>query len=334
MLILIVLASVAMIVWQRYRVRAAADRQRQLADWARARGWHYRTGDGGLVRHWSGPPFVGGGWAGNVFTGEVEGRAFTAFEYGYEEGSGDNTVTRRFQVTTVALPAALPMLWIAPETGFDRLSQRLGSQDIDFESAEFNRAFTVRADDERYAHAVIHPRMMEYLLRSPARWQSIRIEGSTLLMWESGELSTDRLLVNVGTLAQIAALIPGHTLEQHAIAEQPAEQHRFAGSVTGVRPEPTLGGLLRPAFLLLWSLLWCGLTLPVALAVLASQSALDWSGLWNNWPLAAIVFLFPLIGVAVAIIALTRLIRGFIAIRLNKRDRDRRLLSLPNPDRP
>lgn len=330
-LILMLLFAAAGVIWQRYSARAAAERRRRLEDWARARGWHYSAGDDRLVRHWNGPPFVGRGWATDVFTGEVDGRSFTAFEYGYEEGSGDDSVTRRFQVTALALPVPLPMLWIAPERAFNRFTRRLGSQDIDFESAEFNRTFVVRADDERYAHAVIHPRMMEYLLRSPAREQSIRIEGNTLLMWEPGGVSTDRLLVNTSTLAHVAGFIPSHALEQHLVTQPPGERS-FAGSITGVRPEPTPRGLLAPGFMLLWSLVWCAISVPLAFVIVAVTFRNGLPSSPGELATAAIAGLFALIGIVVLVIALARLIGGFVAIRLNKRDRDRRHLAGPGPD--
>ena len=39
--------------------------------------------------------------------------------------------------------------------------------DIDFESAEFSTKFYVKNVDKKYAYDLIHPRMMEFLLRNP-----------------------------------------------------------------------------------------------------------------------------------------------------------------------
>ncbi|HEX5336076.1 MAG TPA: hypothetical protein VFW55_09355 [Propionicimonas sp.] len=48
--------------------------------------------------------------------------------------------------------------------------RRLGEK-VAFESAEFNRAFTVRAEDPKFASDVIHPRTMEWLLATnPRGW--------------------------------------------------------------------------------------------------------------------------------------------------------------------
>jgi hypothetical protein len=59
---------------------------------------------------------------------------------------------------------ALPNLVIRPETFFDKVGAALGFDDIDFESAEFSRKFMVQSSDKRFAYAVVHQRMMEFLL--------------------------------------------------------------------------------------------------------------------------------------------------------------------------
>jgi len=43
----------------------------------------------------------------------------------------------------------------------------MGFDDIDFESEEFSRTFWVKCEDERFAYDVIHPGMMEFLLKGP-----------------------------------------------------------------------------------------------------------------------------------------------------------------------
>lgn len=45
-----------------------------------------------------------------------------------------------------------------------------GLRDIEFESEEFNRAFTVKCDDRRFANALIDGRMMAWLLEDRSRW--------------------------------------------------------------------------------------------------------------------------------------------------------------------
>ena len=60
------------------------------------------------------------------------------------------------------LPGPLPQLEVTHEGIFGgAVANALGFADIQFESEQFNRAFRVKADDQRFGHAVIHPQMME-----------------------------------------------------------------------------------------------------------------------------------------------------------------------------
>ena len=59
---------------------------------------------------------------------------------------------------------SLPPLSVDPENFLDRFVGRLTDNDIDLESEDFNRAFTVSCPDRKFASDVLHPQMMEFLL--------------------------------------------------------------------------------------------------------------------------------------------------------------------------
>jgi hypothetical protein len=63
------------------------------------------------------------------------------------------------------IDASCPALQISEENVFTRLADVLTFRDIEFESDEFNRRFTVRGADERFATAFCDARMMDWLLR-------------------------------------------------------------------------------------------------------------------------------------------------------------------------
>ena len=80
-------------------------------------------------------------------------------------GKSTQTHTYRFSYLIVHLPfAGAPDLLIRREGMFDKLAGAFGFDDIDFESADFSKRFYVKSPDKRFAYAVIHPRMMEFLL--------------------------------------------------------------------------------------------------------------------------------------------------------------------------
>jgi len=80
-------------------------------------------------------------------------------------GKSTSTTTYRFSFLIVHLPyAGVADVLIRPEGLFDRLKSVVGFDDIDFESAEFSRAFYVKSPDRRFAYDLIDARMMEFLL--------------------------------------------------------------------------------------------------------------------------------------------------------------------------
>jgi LemA protein len=66
--------------------------------------------------------------------------------------------------------------------GFSRLADALTFRDIEFESEEFNRRFTVKGADERFATAFCDARMMDWLLRHGDGY-AFEVVGDRLLCW-------------------------------------------------------------------------------------------------------------------------------------------------------
>jgi hypothetical protein len=91
------------------------------------------------------------------------------FDYWYYEESTDSKGNRsrtyyRFSCVMSPVDAACSHLTLAHENVFTRLGDHLGFRDIELESEEFNRAFTVRSPDRKFAVDFCDARMMEWLL--------------------------------------------------------------------------------------------------------------------------------------------------------------------------
>lgn len=109
-----------------------------------------------------------------TLSGEYRGYWVEAFEYVYEtygtDSKGNRTTNYNWSnhyVLTERHPDAplpYPELRVYPETLLSRIGQALGFDDIDFESIEFSKAFTVRSKDKRFAYDILNPRIMELLL--------------------------------------------------------------------------------------------------------------------------------------------------------------------------
>jgi hypothetical protein len=80
------------------------------------------------------------------------------------------------------IDARCPTLQISEENLFTRLADTLTFRDIEFESEEFNRRFTVKGADERFATAFCDSRMMDWLLRHGDGY-AFEVVGDRLLCW-------------------------------------------------------------------------------------------------------------------------------------------------------
>lgn len=148
----------------------ALRRRRKLADWAAAHqlGFDERK-DSDLSERFPGMYCLRmalGPFALNVMQGRWGGRAVLAFDYCYPAFQRSRR-TCDFSAVIAPSDAALQQLFIRPKRFSDTTSDIFGVGDIEFESAEFNRKFCVRAAGKRWAYDVIHPRMMEFLLAAP-----------------------------------------------------------------------------------------------------------------------------------------------------------------------
>lgn len=116
----------------------------------------------------------------NMVTGHLHGREVTLCEYRYTTGSGKNQSTHTFTCGAWQLPVPLGHTAIRPEGLFDRVAEWFGQNDIDFESSEFSRRYHVNGDDRREVYAVLHPRMMEFIMASDVR--HLEIIGRTAMV--------------------------------------------------------------------------------------------------------------------------------------------------------
>jgi hypothetical protein len=105
----------------------------------------------------------------NVMWGVWQGVESRVFDFWYYDESTDSNGSRsrtyhRFSCAMAPVEAACSHLMLSRENVFSRLGDHLGFRDIELESEEFNRAFTVRSQDRKFALDVCDVRMMEWLL--------------------------------------------------------------------------------------------------------------------------------------------------------------------------
>jgi hypothetical protein len=191
---------------------AAKRRRETMQAFAVARGWRYEPDQPLLVDRFSGPPFgLGfGRQAYNVLYGTHDGRDLVSFDYTYKTRSSDGktttTHTHTFSVLALRMGVAMPPLSVDPESFLDRFVGRITGNDIDLESEDFNRAFTVSCPDRKFASDVLHPQMMEYLLQHPRLgW---RFEQDSMLVIATGQRTPEQIDATIEVMDGITERVP------------------------------------------------------------------------------------------------------------------------------
>ena len=195
-----------------YGYVAAKRRREEMATYAASRGWTYAEVQPLLVDRFVGPPFgLGfGRRAHNVLFGSHDGRDLVSFDYEYktQTSNGKTTTTHvhRFSVLRLSMGVLLPSMSVDPEGFLDRFVGRLTGNDIDLESEDFNRAFTVSSPDRKFASDVLHPRMMELLLQHPH--VGFRFDRDSMLVVATGQRTPAQIDATIVVMDAISDLIP------------------------------------------------------------------------------------------------------------------------------
>ncbi len=152
-------------------------------------------------------------YAFNILSGQFQQNEVLIFDYHYETHSTDskgNTQTQHhyFSFFIMILPANFPELRITHEGLLSKIAQAFGYSDIDFESAEFSRAFCVRSKDKKFAYDVCNARMIEYLLAN--RDMSIEIEQNALALAFGKRLAAAEIESNLQRLEEFRLRLPDY----------------------------------------------------------------------------------------------------------------------------
>lgn len=190
--------------------RRAAERRAGLAAYAEAREWEYRPQDPHLVGRFSGAPFGRGHnqQAVNVLLGRYDGRSFTAFDYHYVTGSGDERRSHTCSVTALHLGVVAPDLAVGPTTTLRRWVDALTGRDIPIGDQPFDDFFTVHSPSPDFARDVLLSDVRDVMRQHPTlAW---RIAGDSLLVIRPGGHAPGDIDATLHVMGALLDRIPEH----------------------------------------------------------------------------------------------------------------------------
>ena len=145
-------------------------------------------------------------YAENILSGSLGGYPVVAFDHHHEaQGSKRERHHIHQSVLILTLPRGLKSVEILPDGLKARFSQPLGTTDIDLESAEFSRAYCIRAHNKRLAYDVCNPEVMAYLLAH--RGLHLRIKTNALFVLTDLQ-AAEEIEINLRHLVEIRSRLP------------------------------------------------------------------------------------------------------------------------------
>lgn len=196
----------------RRHARRVAARRARLARWAERNGWTYEPRSSVWTSRWSASSLVGRS-ATDVLTWEDDRGRVVTFTLG-DATTVDFPGARR-QVAVVSGPTWYPALSLTRTGARDRLVTSLGAQDIEVEAHGINERWRAVSTDERFAHAVMHPRLLERLEASVVPGVGLHVEDRDVVMHCPGPVDLAWVRPLTDLALDVAALMPSFLAEDH-----------------------------------------------------------------------------------------------------------------------
>jgi hypothetical protein len=185
------------VTWFQYRSRQK--RRQELAAIAQSLGFQFSIADPERTTDLPFGLFEKGRRRGteNVMWGTHHDLPLKVFDYWYYEEQSDGRGGRtrqyyRFTCAIVTIAASCPPLRIGHEGFFSRIGNAMGFKDVELEYDDFNRAYRVHCDDQKFAFSLLDGQMMEWLLQDSG-FKAIEVVGPWVLVAAS-KLPTDQWL--------------------------------------------------------------------------------------------------------------------------------------------
>jgi hypothetical protein len=146
-----------------------------------------------------------------VSPGAFGSRDGITFGVGYLEGdvtfAGTEVKAFQTRLAVADVGVALPATTFLMEGFLDGLAKLVGGTDLDVESAEFNRHWRVRTQDPAGSHALLTPRLIEFLIEERSPGLAIQCDGTRIAIWGDARSRTadfeDRLDILFGMVERL-----------------------------------------------------------------------------------------------------------------------------------
>jgi hypothetical protein len=146
----------------------------------------------------------------NLMRGSMKDSKAEVFDYEYATGGGKHRHVHHFTVLHASVAGSpLPRFSLRPEHAFDKIGDRIGYKDIDFESfPEFSKRYFLRGTDEMGIRDLFGARLIQFFETNPGL--CMEGESGTLILHRSrGHLKPEEIRGFVEKASQLLGFLTG-----------------------------------------------------------------------------------------------------------------------------
>ncbi len=152
-------------------------------------------------------------YAENIFVGVYRGQAVTVFEFRNTTTSPDSdnqtkTEQHQWHIILLDLGRSFPGLTIAPENILTKVGKLFGEEDIEVESRDFSRKFSILSDDKTFAQDFCQARLTEFLLGRPS--VTLEVSDRFLAFVHQHGITPNRLREELDLAVDVRERLPEH----------------------------------------------------------------------------------------------------------------------------
>lgn len=151
-------------------------------------------------------------YAENTLVGLYRNHAMTVFELHNTTTSTDSdqqttTDHNYWHIVLLDLGRPFPSLTIAPENILTKVGKLFGQEDIEVESREFSRKFSIHSDDKTFAQDFCQTRLTDFLLDRPA--VTLEVSDRFLAFVYNGRINPQRIKEELDLAIEVRERLPG-----------------------------------------------------------------------------------------------------------------------------
>jgi hypothetical protein len=217
-LLVVGVACLGVAVWQRLRFRTVTKERTVLAQRLK---WRLVAKHGGYVERFRGFPFgQGRAQEAQLVAFGAYGDTFgAAFTYEFTRGSGRFEHIQEYDVVLLELPVVLPDAYLLPRDSVETAKALAGFDRSTFELVAFNDRWSVTGRDKKFVHALVHPLLIESLMRSTAKVAPICLSSGALYVWTAKRLNASESIELLDLLDTVRRTIPDFVWKDYAGAK-------------------------------------------------------------------------------------------------------------------